>query len=202
MPNIDRLVDGASGQEMMSFLDAYSGYNQIQMYAPDIPKTAFTTDVANYCYKVMPFGLKNAGATYQRLMGKVFKEQIGENLEVYVDDMVVKSSEIQKHLEDLEEVFAQIRKYNIRINPEKCVFGVRGGKFLGFMLTNRGIEANPHKCEAIMQMGRPKNLKEVQRLVGKLNSLSRFLPVLAEKTKPIINLLKKSENFVWSEQCE
>ncbi|XP_068497948.1 uncharacterized protein [Phaseolus vulgaris] len=202
LPNIDRLVDGASGQEMMSFLDAYSGYNQIQMYAPDIPKTAFTTDVANYCYKVMPFGLKNAGATYQRLMDKVFKEQIGKNLEVYVDDMVVKSSEIQKHLEDLEEVFAQIRKYNIRLNPEKCVFGVRGGKFLGFMLTNRGIEANPDKCEAIMQMGRPKNLKEVQRLVGKLNSLSRFLPILAEKTKPIINLLKKSENFVWSEQCE
>ena len=74
LPNIDRLVDGASGQEMMSFLDAYSGYNQIQMYEPDVPKTAFTTDTANYCYKVMPFGLKNAGATYQRLMDKVFKD--------------------------------------------------------------------------------------------------------------------------------
>ena len=167
----------------MSFLDAYSGYNQIQMYEPDVPKTAFTTDTANYCYKVMPFGLKNAGATYQRLMDKVFKDQIGKNMEVYVDDMVVKSGEIEKHLEDLEEVFAQIRKYKIRLNPEKCVFGVRGGKFLGFMLTNRGIEANPDKCEAIMKMGSPKNLKEVQRLVGKLNSLSRFLPILAEKTK-------------------
>jgi len=102
---------------MMSFLYAYSGYNQIQMYEPNIPKTAFTTDVANYCYKVMPFGLKNVGATYQRLMDKVFKEQIGKNMEVYVDDMVVKSGELQKHLEDLEEVFARIRKYNIRLNP-------------------------------------------------------------------------------------
>ncbi|XP_068461731.1 uncharacterized protein [Phaseolus vulgaris] len=202
LPNIDRLVDGASGQEMMSFLDAYSGYNQIQMYEPDVPKTAFTTDTANYCYKVMPFGLKNAGATYQRLMDKVFKDQIGKNMEVYVDDMVVKSGEIEKHLEDLEEVFAQIRKYEIRLNPEKCVFGVRGGKFIGFMLTNRGIEANPDKCEAIMKMGSPKNLKEVQRLVGKLNSLSRFLPILAEKTKPIVNLLKKSETFEWDERCE
>jgi len=114
----------------------------------------------------------------------------------------VKSGEIEKHLEDLEEVFAQIRKYKIRLNPEKCVFGVRGGKFLGFMLTNRGIEANPNKCKAIMKMGSPKNLKEVQRLVGKLNSLSRFLPILAEKTKPIVNLLKKSETFEWNERCE
>jgi len=151
LPNIDRLVDGAFGQEMMSFLDAYSGYNQIQMYEPDVPKTAFTTDTANYCYKVMPFGLKNAGATYQRLMDKVFKDQIGRNMEVYVDDMVVKSGEVEKHLRDLEEVFARIREYNIRLNPEKCVFGVKGGKFLGFMLTNRGIEANPDKCEAILR---------------------------------------------------
>jgi len=150
----------------------------------------------------MPFGLKNAGATYQRLMDKVFKNQIGKNMEVYVDDMVVKSEEVEKHLGDLEEVFAQIREYNIRLNPEKCVFGVKGGKILGFMLTNRGIEANPDKCEAIMKMGSPKNLKEVQRLIGKLNSLSRYLPILAERTKPIVNLLKKSETFEWNNRCE
>ena len=114
LPSIDRLVDGSFGQEMMSFLDAYSGYNQIQMNRSDIPKTAFTTDTTNYCYKVMPFGLKNVGATYQRLMDKVFKEQIGKNMEVYVDDMIVKSCEVQRHVEDLEEVFARIRKYNIR----------------------------------------------------------------------------------------
>ena len=95
LPSIDRLVDGASGQEIICFLDAYSGYNQIQMYRPEIPNTTFTTDIANYCYKVMPFGLKNARATYQRLMEKVFKEQIGKNMEVYVDDMIVKSCEVQ-----------------------------------------------------------------------------------------------------------
>ena len=129
LPSIDRLVDGASGQEMMSFLNAYSNYNQIQMYRPNIPKTVFTTDTTNYCYKVMSFGLKNAGATYPRLMDKVFKEQTGKNMEVYVDDMIVKSCEVQRHVEDLEEVFARIRKYNIRLNPEKCVFSVRGESF-------------------------------------------------------------------------
>jgi len=202
LPSIDRLVDGASGQEMMSFLDAYSGYNQIQMYEPDISKTTFTTDTANYCYKVMPFGLKNVGATYQRLMDKVFRKQIGKNIEVYVDDMIVMSCEVQQHVKDLQQVFAWIRKYNIRLNPEKCVFDVRGGNFLGFMLTNREIEANPEKCEAIMKMRSPTNLKEVQRLVGKLNALARFLPILAERTKPIVKLSKKAETFESNEQYE
>jgi len=150
----------------------------------------------------MPFGLKNARATYQRLMHKVFREQIGKNMEVYVDDMIVKSCEVHRHVKDLEEIFAQIRKYNLRLNPKKCVFGVRGGKFVGFMLTNRGIEANPDKCEAILKMRSPINLKEVQRLVGKLNSLARFLPILAERTKSIVKLLKKAETFEWNEQCE
>ena len=145
LPSIDRLVDGASGQEMISFLDAYFGYNQIQMHEPDISKIASTTDTTNYCYKVMPFGLKNVGATYQRLMDKVFREKIGKNMEVYVDDMIVNSCEVQRHVKDLEEIFAQIRKYNLRLNPEKCVFSVRGGKYLGFMLNNRGIKANPDK---------------------------------------------------------
>jgi len=150
----------------------------------------------------MSFGLKNVVATYQMLMDKVFREQIGKNMEVYVDDMIVKSCEVQRHVKDLEEVFARIRKYNIRLNPKKCVFGVRGGKFLGFMLTNRGIKMNLDKFEAIMKMRNPTNLKEVQRLVGKLNALARFLPILAERTKPIVKLLKKTETFEWNEQCE
>nr|KYP46154.1 Uncharacterized protein K02A2.6 [Cajanus cajan] len=113
--NIDRLIDGASGYALLNFLDAYS---------------------ENYCYRVMPFGLKNVGATYQRLMDKVFSEQIGRNLEVYVDDMVIKTKSIEEHVKDLEEIFKQIKKHNMRLNPEKCVFGVHGGKFLGFMITS------------------------------------------------------------------
>jgi len=148
------------------------------MYAPDQSKTAFITDRANFCYEVMPFGLKNAWATYQRLMDRVFRRQIGRSMEVYVDDMVVKSQMAEDHVHDLREVFHQVRKYNMRLNPEKCVFGVPTGKFLGFMLTAQGIEANPDKCAAIAEMRSPKNLKEIQRLVGRLTSLARFLPRL------------------------
>jgi len=162
LPSIDRLVDGASGHNFLSFLNAYSGYNQIPMYGPDKSKTAFTTDRANFCYEVMPFGLKNAGATYQRLMDRVFRGQIGRSVEVYVDDMVVKSQTALDHARDLREVFHQVRKYNMRLNPEKCVFRVPAGKFLGFMLTARGIEANPDKCAAITEMRSPRNLKEIQ----------------------------------------
>ena len=119
-----------------------------------------------------------------------------------MDDMIVKSRVVGDHVKDLEEVFAQIRKYNLRLNPKKCVFGVKGGKFLGFMLTNRGIEANPDKCEAIMKMRNSTNLKEVKRLIGRLNALARFLPILAERSKPIMKLLRKVETFKWNKECE
>jgi len=176
LPSINHLVHEAAGNKVLSFLDACSGYNQIPMYDRDVGKTTFITEASNYCYQVMPFGLKNAGATYQRLMDRVFRDQVGRNVEVYVDDMVVKSATFDQHLTDLEEVFGRLRKFNMRLNPAKCVFGVEGGKFLGFMLTHRGIEANPDKCLAILDTQSPTTLKEVQSLVGKLTSLSRFLP--------------------------
>jgi len=130
LPNIDRLVDGATGNKVLSFLDAYSGYNQIPMAASDMNKTAFITDDANYFYRVMPFGLKNVGATYQRLMDKVFSHLMGKCVEVYVDDMVVKSPSHHQHVQDLSAVFSALRQYKLRLNPDKCVFGVDSGKFL------------------------------------------------------------------------
>ncbi|PKU75563.1 hypothetical protein MA16_Dca011339 [Dendrobium catenatum] len=109
----------------------------------------------------MPFRLKNAGATYQRLMNKVFKNLIGRTMEVYVDDILVKSLEKSQHISDLEECFCLLRSYNIRLNPSKCAFGVTSGKFLGFMVTHRGIEANPEKIKALRDMIPPRNIKEV-----------------------------------------
>ena len=195
LPNIDRLVDGAAGHKILSFLDAYSGYNQISMHHSDRGKTAFTTDSANYFYKVMSFGLKNAGATYQRLMDKIFKGMIGKSVEVYVDDIVVKSDSCDQHIKDLQEVFDALRRVNMRLNPEKCASGVESGKFLGFMLTHRGIEANPDKCKAITEMRSPSNLKEIQQLLGWLTALSRFVPRLAERIRPIAQMLHKSSKF-------
>jgi len=198
LPNIDRLVDGATGNKVLSFLDAYSWYNQTPMAESDMHKTAFITDDANYFYRVMPFGLKNAGATYQRLMDKVFSHLMGHCVEVYVDDMVVKSPSHHQHTEDLSVVFSALCRYNLWLNPEKCVFGVDRGK----RPTQRGIEANPEKCKAIIEMRSPTTIKEVQRLIGRLTAISRFLPKLAEQTQPIIQLLKKSTRFTWIDDCE
>lgn len=164
---------------MLSIIDAYFGYRQIRMYAPDEEKTTFVSNRANYCYRVMPFGLKNAGATYQRLMDKVFEGQIGRHMEVFVDYIVVKSEKPSQHASDLNEIISKLKKYNMRLNVEKYNFGIKIRKFLGFMLTHKGIEANPDKCKAIIEMRRPTNVKEMQRLAGRLASLSCFLSRLA-----------------------
>ncbi|XP_016205400.1 uncharacterized protein LOC107645794 [Arachis ipaensis] len=202
LPCIDKLVDSASGFKSLSFMDAYSGYNQILMHPEDQSKTAFITEHGNFCYRVMSFGLKNAGATYQRLMDKVFYHQIGWNMEIYVDDMVAKTTQQKSHCDDLREVFEQIRAYNMRLNPEKCAFGVQGGKFLGFMLTSRGIEANPEKCEAILKMANPKTVKEVQQLAGKVAALSRFLQAASSRSYHFFQTISKNKKFQWTEECE
>ena len=127
----------------------------------DQEKTSFITSQGLFCYKVMPFGLKNAGATYQRLVNHMFHPQIGRNVEVYVDDMLVKSLDEDKHLDDLQETFDTFRWYNMKLNPSECAFGVLSDKFLGFMVSYRGIEVNPDKIQAILNMEPPRDIKEV-----------------------------------------
>jgi len=123
-------------------------------------------------------------------------------MEAYVDDIVVKSGVFDQHLTDLREIFGQLRLFNMRLNPTKCVIGVEGEKFLGFMLTQREIEANPDKCSVILAMKSSTNLKEIQSLVRRLTSLSQFLPRLADKIRPIVRTLKKADKFVWNSECE
>ncbi|KAL0412133.1 UNVERIFIED_CONTAM: hypothetical protein Slati_3803000 [Sesamum latifolium] len=133
------------------------------MLAPeDHKRVSFITSDGTFYYVAMPFWLKNAGATYQRLVDKIFQPQLGRNMEVYMDDMLVKSKKAHHHVEDLEETFVVLRKYRLKLNPEKCAFGVSGGRFLGFMVTQRGIETNPDKIKAILDMGPPTNINEVQ----------------------------------------
>jgi len=202
LPNIGALVDNASGCKMLSFLDAFSGYNQIKMHPRDESKTAFMTETYNYCYKVMVFRLKNAGATYQRLMDKVLAPILGMNVHAYVDDMVVTSHERWQHATNLKELFATISKYHLKLNHEKCVFGVEAGKFLGFMLTERGIEANPDKCTAIIAMRSLTSVKEVQQLTGRMAALSRFVSAGGEKGHPYFQCLKRNSRFAWTDECE
>ena len=131
------------------------------MAEEDQEKTTFITSQGLYCYRVLPFGLKNSGATYQRLVNQMFSKQIGRNVEVYVDDMLVKSKEEEDHLVDLKETFNTLRQYNMKLNMSKCAFGVSSDKFLEFMVSQRGIEVNPEKVRAILEMSSPKTVKKV-----------------------------------------
>ena len=135
LPRIDQLVDSTSGHKLLSFMDAFSGYNQILMDEEDQEKASFVTSQGLYYYKVMPFRLKNARATYQRLVNCLFSYQIRRSVEVYVDDILVKSKDEANHLDDLKETFSTLRKYNMKLNPAKCVFAIASRKFLGFMVS-------------------------------------------------------------------
>ena len=152
LPKIDQLVDATSGHQRMSFLDAFQGYHQIAMNPTDQEKTTFITPRGIFCYKVMPFGLKNAGATYQRMVKRTLAKQLGKTVEVYIDDMVVKSILAEDHLSDLRAVFNILRRHRLKLNASKCAFGVGSGKFLGFMVTQRGIEANPDQITIILNL--------------------------------------------------
>ena len=138
MPKIDQLVDVTAtvGHPRMSFLDAFQGYHQIPLALDNQEKTAFVTPIENYHYKVMPFGLRNARSTYQRMMTRMFESQLGKNIEIYIDDRVVKSKMVSEHMGDLRAIFEILRKYKLRLNTSKCLFGVRSGKFLGYMVTH------------------------------------------------------------------
>jgi hypothetical protein len=183
-------------------LDAFSGYHQIKMAREDEEKTAFITPCGVYCYVCMPFGLKNTIATFQRLMRKALGSQMGRNAEAYVDDIVVKTRESHTFTEDLEETFANLRKVNIKLNPAKCAFGVPSGKLLGFLVSHRGIEANPNKVKAIEEMCPPRNLKEMQRLVGCMAALGRFIARSGQKALPFFKLMKRTGKFEWTSEAD
>ncbi|KAL5539243.1 hypothetical protein UlMin_045288 [Ulmus minor] len=172
------------------------------MHQPDQEYTAFLTDQGLYCYKVMPFGLKNAGATYQRLVNKMFKQQIGKTMEVYVDDMLVKILKADEHINNLRESFEVLREYKMKLNPAKCAFGVTSGKFLGFMVNRCGIEANPAKIQALLDMESPRKVKEVQSLTGHVVVLNRFISRTTDKCQPFFRALRKGKDFSWTAECE
>ncbi|RVW90531.1 Transposon Ty3-G Gag-Pol polyprotein [Vitis vinifera] len=173
---IDQIVDSTVGQGMLSFLDAFSGYHQILMSPDDVEKTAFITPHGLYCYKVMSFGLKNDGVTFQRLMTKIFKPLIGCSVEVYIDDIV--------------------------LNPSKYAFGISVGKFLGFMVSQRGIEVSPDQVKTVMETPPPRNKKELQRLTGKLVALGRFIARFTDELRPFFLAIRKVGASGWTDSCQ
>ena len=161
MPRIDQLVDATIGYPRISFLDTFQSYHQIPFALDDQEKTAFVTSTGNYHYKVMPFGLKNAGATYQRMITRMFEPLLEKNIEIYIDDMVVKSKAESEHVNDLGDIFEILRRHKLHLNTSKCSFGMGSRKFLGYMVTHHGIEVNPDQIKAINDLQPPRNPKEI-----------------------------------------
>uniref|UniRef100_A0A2N9ENF4 Integrase catalytic domain-containing protein n=1 Tax=Fagus sylvatica TaxID=28930 RepID=A0A2N9ENF4_FAGSY len=184
LPNMDLLIDSAAGHAM------------------DAEKTAFRTPIGNFYYTVMPFGLKNAGATYQRTMTAMFHDMMHREIEDYVDDIVVKSKTRRDHFGVLKKVFERCRLYKLKMNPLKCAFGVSAGKFLGFLVHQRGIDVDPTRASAIATMKPPTTHKELKSFLGKLSYIRRFIPGLAAVTSAFSPLLKKGASFRWSTECQ
>jgi ribonuclease HI len=202
LPRIDQIMDSTAGCDSLCFLDCYSGYHQIAIKEEDQEKAAFITPFGAYFYTTMSFGLKNAGATYQRAIQACFKRQLNKNVEAYVDDVVVKTRNSSTLIADLEETFTSQCEYRWKLNPNKCVFGVPSGKLLGFIISHRGIEANPEKISTVTSMKAPTCIKDMQKLTGCMAALNRFISKLGEQGLPFFKLLKHQEKFVWTTEVD
>ncbi|KAA0042128.1 ty3-gypsy retrotransposon protein [Cucumis melo var. makuwa] len=202
LPIMEIMIDATARHEALSFMDGSSGYNQIRMALDDEEKTAFRTLKGIYCYKVMPFGLKITGATYQRDMQRIFDAMLHKHIECYVDDLVVKSKKKCDHLKDLKLVLDRLRKYQLRMNPLKCAFGVTSGKFSRFIVRHRGIEVDHSKIDAMQKMPSSKNLHELRRLQGRLAYIRRFISNLAGRCQPFQRLMRKDPVFDWDQSCQ
>jgi len=178
MPQIDQLVDATVGHPRMSILDAFQGYHQIPLVLGDQEKTIFVTPTRNYHYNVMPFDLKNVGSTYQKMITRMFEPQHGKNIEIYIDNMVVKSKLESEHINDLGNIFEILRRHKLRLNASKCSFGVGSGKFLGYMVTHHRIEVNSD-----------------QKLIGMTATLNRFISRLVDRCRHFFPVVEQMEGI-------
>ncbi|PKI42438.1 hypothetical protein CRG98_037169 [Punica granatum] len=202
LPHIDVLVDSTARHMQFSFMDGFSGYNQIQMAEEDKVKTTFIKMWGTFCYKVMPFGLKNVGATYQRVMVTLFHDMMHKEIEVYVDDMIAKSKKGEDHLVNLKQLFDHLKKYKLRLNPAKCTFSFKSKKLLGFVVSEKSIEVNPNKVKAIMELPPPSTVREVRSFLGRLNYIARFIANLTDKCQQLFCLLPKNPAVEWDNECQ
>jgi hypothetical protein len=199
LSRIDQIVDSTTRCELLCFLDTYFGYHQIKMKESDQLATSFITPFGMYCYVTMSFGLRNAGATYQRCMQHVFGDHIRQTVEAYVDDIVVKNRNVDDLVNDLSITFGCLRANGVKLNPEKCVFGLPRGMLLGYIFSQRGIEAIPEKVASLDRMGPIRDLKGVQRVLGCLAALSHFVSRLGEKG--LLRTMCGSRTGGWSLPC-
>jgi hypothetical protein len=180
LSRIEKVVDSVVECETMALLDCLLGYHQIWLRKEDEEKTSFITPFGTYCYLRIPEGLKNDGPIFYKMTKAILREQMERYVSAYVDDIVVVCRKKETQLQDLAETFTNMRREQLKLNPKKCMFGVSGGKVLGYLVSVTGIDANPNKINAIVHMKPLGSRKEVQRLTCRLAALNRFMTKLAE----------------------
>lgn len=200
IPLMEETLDKLRGAEIFSSIDLASGYWQIALHDNAKEKTAFITHKGLFQFEVMPFGLKNAGAFFQRTMEQVLQDL--PNSSAYLDDVITASTNTHKHLEDLENLFKRIESANLKIKPSKCVFGASEIKFLGFQVSKSGIKPDQDKTRAVKTYPTPKNAKQIKRFMGFASYYRKFIPNFADIMEPMVRLLKKGAKFIWSNQCQ
>jgi hypothetical protein len=201
LPKMDYILQKVVGSQKMSMLDDFSGYNQIMVHPDDQEKTTFTTPWGTFMYAKMPFGLMNAGETFQRAMDIEFAEEKDKFIMIYLDDITVFSDSDEQHLEHLKKVFQKCRKFGISLNPKKSNFRMQEGNLLGHIISKEGIKIDPSRVEGILKINTPRSKKEVQSFLGKVNFLRRFIPNLVEIIKHITSMLRKGNEIKWTPEA-
>eukprot|EP00253_Pinus_taeda_P006823 PITA_06823 len=202
LPKMDLILQNIVGSQRMSMLDGFSGYNQILVHPDDQEKTTFTTPWGTFMYAKMPFGLMNAGATFQRAMDITFAEEKDKSVVVYLDDITVFSKREEYHLKHLERILLKCRRFGISLNTTKSIFALTSGKLLGHIISEEGIRIDPNRVSAIQRLDLPRSKKEVQSFLGKVNFVRRFIPNFAEVVKHITKMLKKGADFKWTAEAK
>ena len=195
IPNINEVLDKLGKNIYFTTLDLTSGFHQIQMDEESIPKTAFNTDEGHFEFKRMPFGLKNAPATFQRVMNHVLKEEINKRCLVYLDDIIIFGTSLQEHMENIKRIFLKLRKHNLKIQLDKSEFLMKEVAYLGHIISRDGIRPNPNKIDAVKNYPVPKTTKEIKTYLGLLGYYRKFIPNFAKLTKPLTNCLKKGSKI-------
>lgn len=202
LPNIEDILDRLGQATYFSTLDLASGFHQIQMDPKDKAKTAFTTPHGHYEFQRMPFGLKNAPATFQRLMNTVLIGLKGIKSFVYLDDIVIYGNSLEHHNQNLREVFQKLREHNLKLQPDKCEFLRNEVAYLGHIITDKGVQPNPDKIKAISEIKTPKEPKDIKSFLGLVGYYRKFIPQFSHIAKPLTTLLKKDQKFTWTSKCE
>jgi hypothetical protein len=194
---IDKIIDSTTGCEMMALLDYFSGYHQIWLRKEDEEKTRFITPFGTFFYLRMPEGLRNVEPTFHRMTKAALKDLVSRNVWSYVDEIVIASRKKETYISDLAETFSNMHKARLKLNPEKCIFGITKGKVIGCLISTKGIEANPDKIRALIQMQPPRSRKDIQKLTGWIASMNRFVSKLAECSLPFFVVLRGFGKVDW-----